>query len=225
MFSRLIKWQWPTLLLTFFLFGFLTTACVFQGETNEVSVETKRIVPHPEPVPKEAGIRITLGVEDKLVPILIVGLPQTVSGPGKIFIASNHQQIETVASAEGSFAAVIEAQGGDDLGIAFENSAPIYIPVRYIPGAGDPLPGLEVIPGVPQIVRNSSEEVRIQGRFPFEEKRAIIAVNLSSGAVKLGELNDQNIFQIDLPALSGDQIRVAADFEPVLGNAWHLFAP
>lgn len=186
----------------------------------------KKFFPQPDPFPSVKDILIQGGEENWVKPIVVVGLPKSVKGGEEILLSNGTQVAQMRATAEGSFALQIEAKAGDILLLqqGGASAAELIVPVIGCPTCTT-LPLVPyAIPDIPPIVRTSSDTVTIRGKADTDPGAGALAVNFSSGQVRRGELQEDQTFQMTLPAMAGDEILVFIEQIP-LDIGWKLQAP
>lgn len=201
--------------------------------------------PHPDPVPQGGKIRTTPGRTDT-TPILVVGLPESVQGAGTVIVenitASDNlksilsngiaSRVETQATTDGTFTALVLAKKGDILAVSYQDSAPIQVEVGFTMSGIHPTPPpFEPLPDIPFIERSEYDpaKVIIRGMLIVEEPVPgvdyyVIAVNLDNGYVGLAKTDENFNFNMELIADTKERIHIYQD-SSVLTRSLNLSAP
>jgi hypothetical protein len=180
-------------------------------------------VPHPDPIPDPARIRLTglpeLATTGK---VDVVGLKGSVAGAGTVTLESAVTRVEAASTKEGSFAADIEAKPDEMLRIRYEESDPVE--KRVIKqGISVPRPP-EPIAGVPPITSLGGGKVRVEGKSHAGANQLVIGANFTTGHIGTSTTATDGSFRLELEASTGDSLQIHDDDDP-LGPAWSLTVP
>lgn len=193
--------------------------------TNPIDPEAG--FPQPDPYPKVMKILIQGAPITIEKPVLIVGLPGCAEASSKILITKGAETKTLSVTAEGSFATIIQAKADEKLAIQYQGEGfePQYLVVPpRVQGSGLTSLQLVPLPDLPLIQRTSPEQVSIQGKVLYTPVVTLLGINVVTGHITKVVINQDGYFQMNLPALPGEQIRLAIE-EMVLENVWGLQAP
>jgi hypothetical protein len=178
-------------------------------------------VPHPLPIPQPDKLYSTAGDKDP-GSVIVVGLDECVNGEGKIIIRNKMEQVVVQASAEGSFVALINAQGGDQLSIQYEDSeATLYLVPLKVPNIIPPLIP-HAISGVSPIERIDQSKVLVRGKA---QAKSIVGINVTQGIVMSALTDEEDMtFSLEITATPDDHLLIYNEKRP-LEEAWSLITP
>lgn len=185
---------------------------------------TERL-PHPKPV---FGVRTTPAPEGITAPVVVVG-NLGIGSLGKVILHSSVETITAPIGIEGNFVAMINAQGGEKIEMKIISSEhgeypPFSVTIAKQPEPF-PFPPPQAIPAVSPITRISTNRVIIQGQSFALPKSKVIGVNYMFGDAVTAMLDEQQRFQLEIKALTGEEIWIYDDYRTMLGEPWSLIAP
>ncbi len=176
----------------------------------------------PQPIPIPLQVRAMSAPPDSPEKIDVVGLPGAVAGAGKVFIQGATSKAEVSSTAAGSFTASLQAKGGEQLQIRYEDSDPagVKVPSQGVMAPRPPGP----ISGVTPVTAPAAGKVTVKG-LSNGAGVSLVAVNVDTGAVAQATSEADKKFQLQIPAASGQKLRVYEDDGAMLSSAWGLTVP
>jgi hypothetical protein len=173
--------------------------------------------PVPQPVPSYIR-KSTPELSRKQT--LVVGLPKSVAGEGKVHVSDRASGITAIvpAPAAGSFVAILAVGVGADLEVRYESrdglSEPVSLNVRSIGDHPALTPSYAV--GVPVSSPDAQGQVTVTNDagpgnpllFLATPQSEVLVSNASSGAATSAVTDQDGRFQVKLPGAQGDMIQV-----------------
>ena len=175
-------------------------------------------IPVPDPIPLVSMIR-AMGAVPEGQAIDVIGLSGATEGVGPVTVRSGVDEVTVAATAAGGFVAQLNAKQGEKLEIRFKQSAPAELEVRP---PSSLTPGPDLMSGEPPITAPVDGKTTVRGQGPAGEPA--LAVNFDTADVVVSSVDSTGLFSIEVPARSGDAIRVYLGEQP-LGMPWRQTVP
>jgi len=189
-----------------------------------VACDNREGIPQPDPIPHISLLRWT-GLPDPTGTVDVVGLPGCVAGAGEVTLEQGTSHATTTSTATGTFyVGGFAIKAYTDIQVRYQASASVVFQVTSVGVGGAIPPG--PISGVPPVSGTSGGRlVMVRGKSTAAALTPVLVINVGTGEVASGASGQDQTFQIEIAASSGDVLRIYDDDAATLGSAWQVVVP